>query len=150
MNSTEQNILNVAQEVSDKNNLFLLEVLFRGNERDRVIEIFIDGEDNLSAGDCARISREINQVIEERELLDSAYRLDVSTPGVDRPLKYLKQYKKHINRKFEVRYKTGENKKDITAKLVKIEEDNLYFYSDREQLIKFEDIIKAKVLVSFS
>jgi len=150
MNSTEQNILNVAQEVSDKNNLFLLEVLFRGNERDRVIEIFIDGEENLSADECARISREINQVIEENELLSSAYRLDVSTPGVDRPLKYLKQYKKHINRKFELSYRSGENKKGITGKLVKIEDEDLYFYSGREQVIKFKDIINAKVLVSFS
>jgi len=150
MNSTKQNILNAAREISEKNNLLLLEVLFRGTEKNRVIEIFIDGEDNLTADDCARISREINEVIEKNEFLDSAYRLDVSTPGVDRPLEYLKQYKKHINRKFEVRYKSGENKNSITAKLVKIEEDNLYFYSDREQVIKFEDIIKAKVLVSFS
>ncbi len=150
MNSTKQNILNAVKEISEKNNLFLLEVLFRGTEKNRVIEIFIDGEDNLSADDCARISREINQVIEKNELLNSAYRLDVSTPGVNRPVKYLKQYKKHINRKFEVRYKSGENKKSITGKLVKIEDDNLYFYSGREQIIKFEDIIKAKVLVSFS
>jgi ribosome maturation factor RimP len=150
MNSIKQNILNAVKEISEKNNLFLLEVLFRGTERNLVIEIFIDGEDTLAADDCARISREINQVIEEKELLDSPYRLDVSTPGVDRPLEYLKQYKKHINRKFEVRYKSGENKKSITGKLVKIEEDNLYFYSGREQVIKFEDIIKAKVLVSFS
>jgi len=150
MNSTKQNILNAAREISEKNNLLLLEVLFRGTEKNRVIEIFIDGEDNLTADDCARISREINEVIEKNEFLDSAYRLDVSTPGVDRPLEYLKQYKKHINRKFEVRFKSGETKNSITAKLVKIEEDNLYFYSDREQVIKFEDIIKAKVLVSFS
>ena len=150
MNSIKQNILNAVKEISEENNLFLLEVLFRGTEQNWVIEIFIDGEDILSADDCARISREINQVIEEKELLDSPYRLDVSTPGVDRPLKYFKQYKKHINRKFEVRYKSGENKKSITGKLVKIEEDNLYFYSGREQVIKFEDIIKAKVLVSFS
>jgi ribosome maturation factor RimP len=150
MNSTKQNILNVAQEISEKNNLLLLEVLVRGTERNHVVEIFIDGEDNLSADDCARISREINEVIGKNKLLNSAYQLDVSTPGVDRPLEYLKQYKKHINRKFEVRYKSGENKNSITAKLVKIEEDNLYFYSDREQVIKFEDIIKAKVLVSFS
>jgi len=150
MNSIKQNILNAVKEISEKNNLFLLEVLFRGTERNWVIEIYIDGEDILSADDCARISREINQVIEEKELLNSAYRLDVSSPGVDRPLKYFKQYKKHINRKFEIRYKSGENKKSITGKLVKIEDNNLYFYSGREQVIKFEDIIKAKVLVSFS
>jgi len=150
MNSIKQNILNAVKEISEKNNLFLLEVLFRGTEQNWVIEIFIDGEDILSADDCARISREINQVIEEKELLNSAYRLDVSSPGVDRPLKYFKQYKKHINRKFEIRYKSGENKKSITGKLVKIEDNNLYFYSGREQVIKFEDIIKAKVLVSFS
>ena len=150
MNSIKQNILNAVKEISEKNNLFLLEVLFRGTERNRVIEIFIDGEVILSADDCARISREINQVIEEKKLLDSAYRLDVSSPGVDLAVKRIKQYKKHINRKFEVRYKSGEDKKSITGKLVKIEGDNLYFYSGREQVIKFEDIIKAKVLVSFS
>ena len=150
MNSTEQNILDLAQKISEKNNLILLEILFRGTEKDRVIEIFVDGEDNLSADDCARINREINQAIEQNNLLNSAYRLDVSSPGVDRPLKYLKQYKKHINRKFAVSYKSGENKKNITGKLVKIEGDDLYFYSGKELVIKFENIIKAKVLVSFS
>lgn len=150
MNLIEKNILNTINDISEKNNLFLLEVLFRGTERNRVIEIFIDGEEDLSADDCAKISREINQDIEKKELLTSAYRLDVSSPGVDRPLKYLKQYKKHINRKFEVSYKSGENKKRITGKLVKIEDDHLYFFTNQEQAIKFEDIITAKVIVSFS
>lgn len=150
MNLFDENIFKIIKDISEKNNLLLLEVLFRGTERNRVIEIFIDGEENLSADECAKISRQINQDIEDKKLITSAYRLDVSSPGVDRPLKYLKQYKKHINRKFEVSYKSGENKKRITGKLVKIEDDHLYFFTNQELVIKFEDIITAKVIVSFS
>ncbi len=150
MNSTEKNILEAVKEISEKNNLFLLDIIFRGNENNKVIEIFVDGEKNLSADDCAALSRKIYRYIDENQLISSSFRLDVSSPGIDRPLKYLKQYSKHIYRKFEVSYKSGETKKRITGKLVKIEDNLLYFYSGGEQVIKFEDIVNAKVIISFS
>ena len=150
MNFTEKNILDAVNEISEKNNLFLLDIIFRGNENNKVIEIFVDGEKYLSADDCAALSRRIYQYIDENQLISSSFRLDVSSPGIDRPLKYLKQYSKHINRKFEVSYKSGETKKRITGKLLKIEDDLLYFYSGNEQVIKFEEIVNAKVIISFS
>ena len=88
--------------------------------------------------------------IEERELLKSQYRLDVSSPGVGRPLIHLKQFPKHINRKFEITYNSDGEKKKTAGRLKEIDGENLIFFSNKEIKINFPDVIKAKVLVDFS
>ena len=114
-----------------------------------MIEVFIDGEINISADECALVSREISKQIDEKELLKS-YRLDVSSPGVDRPLIYLKQYPKHLNRLFEIEFNASGTSSIFKGNLVSIEDEVLTFQSNKEIKIKFPDIIKAKVLVSFN
>jgi len=150
MNSLNEKILTIAQEVTAEKNLLLIDIVLRGNERNRVIEIFIDGEDIVSAETCALVSREINNIINTDNIIESSYRLDVSTPGVEKPLKYLTQFKKHIQRKFEVEYKTDDKTGKFQGKLIDIQDDVLVFDCGREVQIKFNSIIKATVLVSFS
>ncbi len=151
MNFKEQKIKDTAKEIVEKNNFFLIDLNFRGNPKQRVIEIFIDGEKNISAEDCAMVSREINKKIEEENLLESSYRLDVSSPGVDRPLIYLKQFPKHVNRNMEIIFEQEDQTKKIKAKLLNVEDENLVFqHNNNEIIINFNKIQKAKVLVSFS
>ncbi len=152
MNLFDENISKIAAGKSEDYGFFLVDIIFRGNPNNRMIEIFIDGEKNVSADDCAEVSREIEEQIESLGLIDSSYRLEVSSPGVDRPLKYLKQYPKHINRKFEISYKPNDETKKLVGKLLRIEGENLVFQSDQknEIIINFNNIKKAKVLVSFS
>jgi ribosome maturation factor RimP len=149
MKQNFENIEKIAQQVAEQNNLFLVDLIVRGSESSRVIEVFIDGEINISADECALVSREINKLIDEKELLKS-YRLDVSSPGVDRPLIYLKQFPKHINRMFEVEFKTADSSSTFKGKLISVEDEILTFQAGKEIKIKFVDIIKAKVLVSFN
>ena len=149
MNQNIENIRQIAQQVAEQNNLFLIDLIFRGSESSRVIEVFIDGEINITADECALVSREISKQIDEKELLKS-YRLDVSSPGVDRPLIYLKQYPKHLNRLFEVEYNASGESLIFKGKLISVEDEVLTFQSNKEIKIKFPDIVKAKVLVSFN
>jgi len=149
MNQNFENIREIAQQVSEQNNLFLIDLIVRGSEHSRVIEVFIDGEKNISADECALVSREISKQIDEKELLKS-YRLDVSSPGVDRPLIYLKQYPKHLNRLFEIEFNASGSSSTFKGKLVSIEDEVLTFQSDKEIKIKFSEIVRAKVLVSFN
>jgi ribosome maturation factor RimP len=150
MNFINENIAEIAREIVVLNGFFLIDVTFRGTENNKVIEVFIDGERNITAEDCALVSREINSIIDEKQLIKSRYRLDISSPGVDRPLQYLKQYNKHIGRRLEVTFNVDGNRKNIKGKLLKIEGDNLTFLTGKELEINFNDIIKAKVLISFS
>ena len=149
MNHNFENIREIAQQVAAHNNLFLIDLVIRGSESSRVIEVFIDGEKNISADECAIISREISRQIDEKSLLKT-YRLDVSSPGVDRPLIYLKQFPKHINRLFEIEFISSGASSTFKGKLISVEDDILTFQSNKEIKIKHADIIKAKVLVSFN
>jgi len=149
MNQNFENIREIAQQVAEQNNLFLIDLIVRGSESSRVIEVFIDGEINITADECALVSREISKQIDEKELLKS-YRLDVSSPGVERPLIYLKQYQKHLNRLFEIEFNVSDLPTTFKGKLISVEDEVLTFQSNKEIKIKFQDMVKAKVLVSFN
>ena len=151
MDINKENIIRISNEITEKLGYFVIDILYRGDNRKRIIEIYVDAEKNVTADDLAEISREINSVLEEQDLIKDSYRLEVSTPGVDRPLKFLKQYPKHINRKFEMTYKTGDESRTITGKLLSIERKELTFLSEGKNiLIEFKNITTAKVLISFS
>ena len=151
MDINKEKIVQISNEIAERLNFFVVDISFRGDNRKRIIEVFVDSENNVDAENLAQISREINSVIEEQNIIDQVYRFDVSSPGVDRPLKFLKQFPKHINRNFEVNYKSGEETKTITGKLLTVEGEELTFLSDKKNiLIEFKNITTAKVIISFS
>jgi len=150
MNSLRKNIVDIAEEITAQSGYLLIDIIIRGTEKDRVFEVFIDGENYITAKECAELSRKIYRTIEEQSIIKFSYRLDVSSPGIDRPLLFLKQFPKHINRKFEIIYKSDEKKKKLKATLKKVAGEQLTFLTDKELIINFSDIIKAKVVISFS
>jgi ribosome maturation factor RimP len=146
-----EDIKRIAAAAAESNNLFLVDISVRGRSGAKIIEIFIDGESDVSADDCAKVSREINSQLEQLPDSKSIFRLDVSSPGVDRPLKFLKQFPKHINRKMEVAYFQEGQLKKITGTLLRIEgESPVFMFKNSETKINFNDIKEAKVIVSFS
>jgi ribosome maturation factor RimP len=151
MNELVKKIFEIAENSAPEFGLFLIDIHLRGNDRNRIVEIYVDGEKNVSAENLAELSRVINDQIEVNNIIEGSYRLDVSTPGVERPLKFLKQFPKHINRKFDVQYNSGKEEVKIKAKLDSVEADNLIFTTEKTLIrINFKDIISAKVLISFS
>ena len=150
MKMDKSNIFAKFEEVVKLKGYLLIDILFRGDNKNKIIEVFIDSETGVNVSQCADVSRELNSLIEEDNLIESNYRLDVSSPGVDRPLKYLAQYPKHINRKFEIVYSDGEDKAKFVGTLLKIEDDNLFFSEGKnERRVNFSNIQKANVLISF-
>jgi len=127
-----------------------IETVIRGDERKPVIEVFIDADKNITAGDCAKMSSKIDKMFEEENLVKGNYRLDVSSPGIERPLKFIEQFPKNVGRKFEIVYKPDEDEEKFTGKLIKAAGSELTFSVGKtEKIIDFEKVIKAKVLISF-
>ena len=151
MSLLDENIKEIVAKVVEKNGFLLIDLILRGTEHNRVIEVYFDGENDISADDCALVSREIESHLNDLLVKHPDFRLDVSSPGIDRPLKFLKQYQKHVNRKFDVSYQSGEEIKKLSGKLAAIEGDYLTFISNnKEVIINFNNIEKANVIVSFS
>lgn len=144
-------ILSIISPVLESKGLLLIELIVRGDERKKIFELYVDSANNISADLLAQLSYEVNNLLSDEKLALGNYRLDVSSPGVDRPLKYLEQYPKHINRLFEISYQSENETKKIKAKLISVLKDDLVFNDGKNEItLKFNQIIKAKVLISFS
>jgi len=151
MNLLEQKILQICEQITQENGVMLIDVVFRGQGNSKVIEVYIDDEKSLSVEKCAEVSKKLISNLDKEEDIDFNYRLDVSSPGVDRSLKFLKQYPKHINRQFEIQFKDeNEIKKDFIGKLKEVNGDDFIFIVGKEEIqLNFNKIIKAKVKISF-
>ncbi|MBX3008762.1 MAG: hypothetical protein KF816_12135 [Melioribacteraceae bacterium] len=138
------------EEIVEQNGFLLIDVIHRGDAHLKIIEVYIDGARGINTDDCMKVSRIIEEMIDTEKLIVGNYRLDVSSPGVDRPLKYLAQYSKHINRSFELELLSEGLPKYSKAKLLRVDGEDLFFIvKDSEIKINFNEIKKAKVIISF-
>lgn len=149
MRHKRNNILPLVEGAVESLGYMFVDLSVRGTPQNPVIEIFVDSEEGITSDDCAKISRTITEVFEKLDVVGDKFRLDVSSPGIDRPLKYIKQYPKNVGRNFEVMYEDDSVKEKIKGKLVEVKENDLFFETKNGQLkLPFEKIITAKVLIS--
>lgn len=123
------------------------------------LQIFIDSDSYLDLKKCTRISRFLETIIEENNLMPEKYHLEVSSPGIDRPLTLPRQYQKNIDRKIVVELNDNSKHKgrlktvsdegiSIAIPLSKKEAKKLGVDEKIEE-IKYSDIMKAKIQISF-
>ena len=86
----------------NKDDIFLVEVNIKGNPANQKIQVFIDGDQSVDVDECSKISRKLSDELEERDIIEGRYVIEVSSPGVDKSLKFIRQYPKHIGRELEV------------------------------------------------
>ncbi len=110
MPSVAENITEILRPITDRYHAFIVDVSLRGERTSKVVEIYIDTDDGISLDDCSSISRELSEQLDTMELIPGRYRLDVSSPGLDRPLKLFRQYRKNIGRVCKIAY-VSEGKK---------------------------------------
>lgn len=100
---------NKEQGYANETELFLVEVLLRNVNGTDYLEIYVDTDVGVTIDMCARLSRKLADDIEVQpelqDLLPNRFRLDVSSPGLSRPLKLERQYRKNIGRLLRVKYK---------------------------------------------
>ncbi len=132
---------------ADYSNYFLLEVQGKGSK----YTVFIDSDTGVSFTDLQKISRYLEERLEEDRIVPEDYTLDVSSPGVDRPLKMTRQYVKHIGRKLKV---TLNDETVTTGVLTEADETSITLTTKKKketntQEIPFTDIKESVVQISF-
>ncbi|MFT3682198.1 MAG: ribosome assembly cofactor RimP [Ferruginibacter sp.] len=120
------------------------------------IKVYLDADSGLSIEKCIKINRALYKTIEEEGWYpDGNFSLEVSSPGVDEPLKMFRQYKKNIGRKVEVQLNDGTKKE---GKLIAATEEAVSIeYTEGKnkkavvvtQDIAFADIKQTTVIISF-
>lgn len=102
-------ILERIAELVAAQELVLLDIVRRGQTNSTVVEVIVDNESGVDLDTLAGISREIGQLLDSNEEeIKGRYRLEVSTPGLDRPLEHDWQFRKNRGRLVKVSYLTEE------------------------------------------
>ncbi len=85
--ATHDKLLALAESTLAPMGFELVDLEYRTEGRDWILRLFIDREGGVTLDDCADVSREFGALLEVEDILHHAYRLEVSSPGLDRPLK---------------------------------------------------------------
>ena len=140
----------------DNESIFLVNIEISTDHGPKKVKVLVDSDQGLNIDHCAQISRKIGHVIEEQELIKSAFTLEVSSPGLDYPLKFRRQYLKNVGRRLKVLLNDDNEK---TGELVQVGDHSIVMNAEQkgknrkiafvETEINFSDIKKTNVLVSF-
>jgi ribosome maturation factor RimP len=91
------------QPILDSMQLELVDIEFVRTGKDAVLRLFIDKDGGVSLEDCAGLSRELSAILDVEEVVPVNYTLEVSSPGLDRPLKKEQDYERYAGRLVKVR-----------------------------------------------
>ena len=135
---------------------FLVEIKLQGSN---VLKVFIDNDAGLVVDQCRRVSRYLESYLDEEQWLGEQYTLEVSSPGIDRPLRLKRQYQKNIGRTLLVETKEGLKREGVLVEVVAdgffLEELIITKVKKKKKkeivksLIPFDTVEKAKVKISF-
>jgi len=79
------------------------------------VRVFVDGDEGVSLEACVQISRTLRSILDAVPELDGQYALEVSSPGVSRPLRFLRQYLKHTGRTLKLELSDGRTVEGVLA-----------------------------------
>jgi ribosome maturation factor RimP len=150
----EEQIKNIAEQKLTDPSHFLVDVVVSAHKGPKKVLVIIDGDNGVSIDDCAEISRSLSAVLDESPLFGDSYTLEVSTPGLDQPLKLKRQYVKNVGRKLKVKLadKIEEGKLEAVGEEGITLSKQIGTGKKKETMnvdINFSQIEKAFVLVSF-
>jgi ribosome maturation factor RimP len=143
----------VEQSLADQNH-FLVDLVVNSKSNPIKITVVLDGDKGISIDDCATLSRTFAALLDEENSLEN-YALEVTTPGLDQPLRLKRQYVKNIGREVKIQLK---DKKIERGKLVESTEDTVVIEHEvkegkqkelKKTTFTFEEIERTLVEVSF-
>ncbi len=120
--------------------------------RGRILRVYIDVEDGVTLADCERVSAQLSALLDVEDPIAGAYLLEVSSPGIDRPLFTLDQYRRFLGQKVQIRLRLPlEGQRRFKGEIARVEEDRVIIQSEEGQriAIPYEAIDKARLIPDY-
>ena len=148
MNSSNQNIIELINPVLNELSLELVDLELRGNDRKRILRIFVYQPGGVTLDMCVTASRQIAGILDRVDAIPGKYVLEVSSPGLDRPLKTSRDFERNLGEKVKIVLQTDNIEKISRIGAV---DGELITMQDGEESWDFniKDLGSAKIIVEF-
>lgn len=137
MNNLEGHIRGLLEEMLAQVDGYLVELKVKPNK----VEVFADRDPHITIEDCANISRKLERQLNEEFDFSHQYTLEVSSPGMDRPLKVMQQFRKNIGRSVEVLLNDGVKKNGVML----YADDAKIILEERNKEIKKAELTQTEI-----
>jgi len=116
-----------------------------------MVRIYIDHSDGINVDHCAQVSRQVSSIFDVEDPIAGEYNLEVSSPGMERPLFSLEQYGSYVGEQVSIKLRTAfEGRRKFTGLLAGVEGDEVVVAIDEhEYLLPFVLIDKANIVPTF-
>ncbi|ACK42484.1 MULTISPECIES: ribosome maturation factor RimP [Dictyoglomus] len=141
----------IVEPICEKYSYELVDLEYRREPHGWVLRVYIDKVGGVTVEDCAYISEKISKELDIKDPIPHSYILEVSSPGLDRPLKRKRDFERHIGEKVNITLlEEIEGKKKVEGKIFKVDEKNVTLkVDDSLMVIPIEKIKKALLIVEF-
>lgn len=151
MKNIKGKVAEVATEICQDLGYELVDVEFKKGAKHNLISIFIYKEDGIGLDDCESVSRKIDEILDKDEDLTDPYYLEVSSPGLDRPIKTKDDYRRNLGKEVEVKlYSPIDGKKQFEGFLTSYDDESVLIkMEDGEMTFKQKDISMMRQVIKF-
>ena len=121
---------------------------YHSQGRYSILRVYIDSEAGITLTDCSRVSEQLSAILDVEDPIRGQYSLEVSSPGVDRPLFEIAHYQKQLGNKLKVRTSTPvRNQRNFVGVLLRVEGNGIYLLvGAEERMLPFADMEKANIV----
>ena len=130
----------------------LYDLMFVKEGSNWYLRVFIDKPGGITIDDCEMVSRAIEKILDEKDPIEQSYILEVSSPGIDRPLKKEADYERFKDSVIDIKlYKPCNGRKEFTGKLVGLQDGNIVITDDSGNILRFPkpDVAICRLAVLF-
>ncbi|MBN2029016.1 hypothetical protein JW824_02125 [bacterium] len=153
MDNLRHQIEDLVKRILDAEGFRLVDLVIKGKSPLRVLQFFVDREGGLTIADCVYLNRKISDLLAmECEGLDyGSYRLEVSSPGIDRALRTSSDFERNIDRIISVSFQSEKGTEHIEGKILEVKNGSVYLQQvEGESLcIPIASIVNAKIRVKW-
>ncbi len=128
--------------------LELFDVQFRREGHGWVLRLMVDKEEGVTLDDCSRVSRETSDFLDVEDIIEHPYHLEVSSPGLERPLRTVAECRRHLGKKARIKVKEEvDSRRVIVGELQAVDKDEISVLSEEGETLRlnWENVQKARL-----
>ncbi|HKV31523.1 MAG TPA: ribosome maturation factor RimP [Candidatus Dormibacteraeota bacterium] len=133
----------------------LYDLTVAGSGASTTLRVRIDRPEGVTLADCERVSKSVSALLDQADPFPTRYELEVSSPGAERPLRNLDEYRRFVGRRANVRYRLGDSEQVAEGRLTAVSDDMIELQLGegkhlRTVAIPLVDIVSARLAIDLS
>ncbi|MCR5742532.1 MAG: ribosome maturation factor RimP [Lachnospiraceae bacterium] len=126
----------ILEPIAQANNLEIVDVEFVKEAGTWYLRAYLDKEGGINIDDCEVVSRALSDVLDAQDFIEESYILEVSSPGLDRPLKKEKDFERSLGKDVEVRtFKAVDDCKEFVGELKAYDADTVTIVAEDKEIV---------------